>query len=146
MRILNACFVIVGVFGLVAIRMLEEQLFYDPFLQYFHEADKNAVFPDFEWTKLIVSYIFRFLLNLFFSVMIIYFMFKNKIWTFHAAVLIAIVFVITLPIYLYCIHTRFEVGYLFSFYMRRFVIQPLTLLLVIPLFYYRKEILKKTAV
>nr|WP_295221722.1 exosortase F system-associated protein [uncultured Chryseobacterium sp.] len=52
-------------------------------------------------------------------------------------------FLITFPIYLYCIYDRFETGYLFSFYMRRFVIQPLILLLIIPMFYYRKHLDKK---
>jgi len=52
----------------------------------------------------------------------------------QAAALIFLVFLITFPIYLYCIHTKFEVGYLFSFYVRRFVIQPLVVLLIIPMF------------
>ena len=141
MKILSWLFVILGVFGLISIRMLEDRIFYDPFLYYFHEANKHAAFPDFEWTKLILSYAFRFLLNLFFSAVVVYFIFKNKEWTIQAIILILIVFAITLPIYLYCIHTKFEIGYLFSFYMRRFVIQPLILLLIIPLFYYRKKMI-----
>ena len=138
MKILNWFFVILAIFGLISVRMLEGEIFYDPFLQYFHEADKHAVVPDFEWLKLIVNYIFRFILNLIFSAVAIYFIFKNKEWTVQAVVLMVIVFSITLPIYLYCIQTQFEIGYLFSFYMRRFVIQPLILLLIVPLFYYRK--------
>lgn len=143
MKILNWFFVIIGIFGLFSIRMLESQLFYDPFLHYFHEANKNALFPDFEGTKLVLNYLFRFLLNLFFSAVVVHFIFKNKEWTIQAVVLMIIVFAITLPLYLYCIHTKFEVGYLFSFYMRRFVIQPLILLLIIPLFYYRKNMVQK---
>ena len=91
MKILSWFFVVLGILGLISIRMLEDQIFYDPFLPYFHEANKHAVFPNFEWAKLIFSYSLRFLLNLFF------------------------------------------------FYMRRFVIQPLILLVIIPLFYYRKK-------
>jgi exosortase F-associated protein len=139
MKILNWLFVIIGIFGLISIRMLEGQIFYDPFLHYFHEANKNALFPDFEGEKLLLNYLFRFLLNLLFSAIIVYFIFKNKEWTIQAIVLMVIVFAITLPLYLYCIHTKFEIGYLFSFYMRRFVIQPFILLLIIPLFYYRKK-------
>lgn len=130
--------VILGIGSLIAVRLFEDRLFYDPFLNYFHEADKNISFPDFEWPTLILSHLFRFLLNLFFSCLIIQFWFNNKQWTIQGALLILIVFAITFPIYLYCISDRFEVGYLFSFYMRRFVIQPLILLLVIPMFYYRR--------
>lgn len=143
MKILSWFFVLAGICGLVGVRMLEDAIFYDPFLNYFHEANKNMSFPQFEWGKLIVSHLFRFVLNLVFSCIIIYSLFKNKEWTIQGTVLITIIFAITFPIYLYCIYNKFEIGYLFSFYMRRFVIQPLILLLVIPLFYYRKQMLEK---
>lgn len=145
MKILNWFLVIVGVFGLVGVRMLEDQIFYDPFLNFFHEGNKDIPFPEFEWGKLTISHIFRFVLNLFFSCFIIHFLFKNKEWTVQGAVLISIIFVITFPIYLFCISDRFDIGYLFSFYMRRFVIQPLILLLIIPLFYYRKQMMLKNS-
>ncbi len=143
MKLLNWFLVALGIFGLISVRIFEEQLFYDPFLNYFHEANKNAHFPDFVWGKLILNYLFRFFLNLIISAAVIYFIFKNKDWTFQAIVLMVLVFVITFSLYLYCIHTQFEIGYLFSFYMRRFVIQPLILLLIIPLFYYRKHLAKQ---
>lgn len=143
MKFLSIFSVVLGIFGLIGVRMVEDSVFYDPFLDYFHVADKNAPFPDFEWAKLILNYIFRFSLNLILSALIVHFIFKNKEWTMQAVVLMLLVFAITFPIYLYCIYTRFEVGYLFSFYMRRFVIQPLILLLIIPLFYYRKQQLRK---
>lgn len=143
MKILNWFLVIIGIFGLVSVRMLEDRLFYDPFLNYFHEANKNLNFPSFEWGKLIVGHLFRFSLNLLFSCLIIQCLFRNKEWTIQGAILIGIIFLITFPIYLYCIDTQFEIGYLFSFYMRRFVIQPLILLLIVPLFYYRKQMLMK---
>ncbi|WP_332024265.1 exosortase F system-associated membrane protein [Kaistella sp.] len=143
MKPLSVLPVILGIFSLIGVRMVEESVFYDPFLDYFHAADKNAPFPDFEWAKLILNYLFRFSLNLALSAIIVHFIFKKKEWTMQAIVLMVLVFAITFPIYLYCIHTKFEIGYLFSFYMRRFVIQPLILLLIIPLFYYRKQQLRK---
>lgn len=129
----------------MGVRILEDQIFYDPFLNYFHEGNKNISFPEFEWGKLIISHLFRFILNLFFSCIIIHFLFKNKDWTVQGAVLISIIFIITFPIYLYCISDRFDIGYLFSFYMRRFVIQPLILLLIVPLFYYRKQMILRNS-
>ncbi|MFZ4930705.1 exosortase F system-associated membrane protein [Chryseobacterium sp. Mn2064] len=143
MKILNWLLVIVGICGLIGVRVLENTIFYDPFLGYFHEATQNMEFPSFDWGKLIVSHVFRFVLNLFFSCLIIYGLFKSKGWTFQGGVMIGIVFLISLPIYLYCIYDRFEIGYLFSFYMRRFVIQPLIILLLVPMFYYRKQMIGK---
>lgn len=140
MKNLKWLFVVLGVLGLIGVRFLENKIFYDPFINYFHEANKDAIFPDFIWEKLIFSHLFRFFLNLFFSAMIVQFLFLKKEWAVQAIVMILLVFAATFPIYLYCISTKFEVGYLFSFYMRRFVIQPLILLLIVPLFYYRKQI------
>ena len=142
MKILNWLFAAIAIFGLIAVRMVEDRLFYDPFQAFFHLANKHADFPDFEWTPLILNYLFRFGLNLVLSAAVVYFIFKNKQWTLQAIVLMLIVFAITFALYLYCIHTQFDIGYLFSFYMRRFVIQPLILLLIIPLFYYRKHVQK----
>ncbi len=134
--------VCLGFLGLILIRGLEDQIFYDPFLQFFKSADHSAVFPTFVWGKLIWSYIFRFSLNTFFSLWIVYFLFQNKEWVKQAFVLILLVFIIVFPIYLYCISDKFQFGYLFSFYIRRFVIQPLAVILIIPIFYYRKRVLK----
>lgn len=139
MNYLKWFFVVLGIFGLISVRMMEDTLFYDPFLDYFHEANRNAEIPTFTYGKLILSHLFRFGLNLFFSAVIIHFLFLNKKWTVQAAALMILVFLLMLPIYIYCISTHFEVGYQFSFYVRRFVIQPLILLLLVPMFYYRKK-------
>ena len=128
---------------MIGVRALEDAIFYDPFLGYFHEANKNIEFPAFEWGKLIGGHLFRFVLNLLFSCLIMYGLFKNKQWALQGAVMMIIVFMISLPIYLYCIYDKFEIGYLFSFYMRRFVIQPLIILLIVPMFYYRKQMMNK---
>lgn len=134
--------VFIGVIGLIGIRGVEDKIFYDPFLGYFKSADHSAVFPDYDWWKLILSYLFRFFLNTLFSLCIIHFLFQNKEWTKQAFVLIVMIFVIVFPIYLFCIYDKFQFGYLFSFYIRRFVIQPLTLLLIVPIFYYRKKLVQ----
>ncbi len=134
--------VLAGVIGLIAVRGLEDKIFYDPFLAYFRLADQSASFPEFVWAKLIFSYLFRFGFNTFFSLVIIHFLFQNKEWTKQAFILILLVFAIVFPIYLFCIYDEFRFGYLFSFYVRRFVIQPLTLILIIPIFYYRKKMIE----
>lgn len=133
--------VLAGFIGLIAVRGLEGKIFYDPFLAYFKLADQSASFPEFVWAKLIFSYLFRFGFNTFFSLVIIHFLFQNKEWTKQAFILILLVFAIVFPIYLFCIYDEFRFGYLFSFYVRRFVIQPLTLILIIPIFYYRKKMI-----
>lgn len=106
---------VAGLCGLVSVRIFEDTLFYDPFLNYFHEANQNIDFPVFEWGRLIGGHLFRFALNLLFSCMIIYGLFKSKEWTIQGAVMMIIVFAIAFPIYLYCINDHFSIGYLFFF-------------------------------
>lgn len=142
MKAHNYLFVVLGIFGLIGVRFLEDTIFYDPFLAYFKGENDTTPFPEFESAKLILSYLFRFGLNLIFSLLIIQHLFRNKPWTIQAMILIVLVFAIVFPIYLYCIYTNFEIGALFSFYMRRFVIQPMTLFLIVPIFYYRKYLQK----
>lgn len=134
--------VVLGIAGLVSVRLFERQWFYDPFLSYFKGIEAIETFPYYEWMPLIWSHLLRMALNLLFSAVIIQFLFHNKAWTLQGCVLILLVFGITFPIYLYCVSTEFSWGLLFGFYVRRFVIQPLVLLLIIPLFYYRKFLLK----
>lgn len=134
----------IGILGLVAVRIFEDDLFYDPFLQYFQEAERSSVFPQFNFGRLAMSHLFRFCLNLFFSALVLQGFFKNRNWTLQGSLLMIIAFAVALPAYLYFVHTHFEIGYLFSFYMRRFVIQPMILLLLIPIFYFRKYQLEQT--
>ncbi|MCC2590585.1 exosortase F system-associated membrane protein [Chryseobacterium sp. MFBS3-17] len=132
--------VLVGICGLIAVRVIENHAFYDPFIGYFKETGLHNDLPEFDWSRLILHHVFRFMLNVAASAVIIHFMFLNKKWTVQAVALMLIFFAICLPVYLYCIATGFAAGEVFSFYMRRFVIQPLILLLIIPMFYYRKHI------
>lgn len=128
-------FVMVCVCCLIGVRMVESKFFYDPFLDFFKDLP-HGMFPNFEWRKLVLSHILRFIFNLMFSLGIIYFLFRDRKWTFQAGILIILSFIIFFPIYLYCLYTRFEFGELFAFYVRRIVIQPVPLLVLIPMFYY----------
>ena len=129
-------------FCLIGVRVVENQIFYDPFLDFFKSNIQQEKFPSFDWGKIIFSHILRFLLNLIFSLGVIYFLFLNKKWTIQTGVLIILSFIFFFPIYLYSVYTEFSFGNLFSFYIRRFVIQPLPVLLIIPLFYHRKNLIK----
>lgn len=140
MKILNWILVFIGILGLISVRFLEDKIFYDPFLNFFKGDFRVAQIPEFETFKLIVSHFFRFLLNLFFSGMVVHFMFLNKKWTLQAVALMTIAFLFFFPIYLWCLFSKMEIGYLFTFSVRRFVIQPIILLLIIPIFYYRKKL------
>ena len=140
MKILNFILVFAGILGLISVRFLEDKIFYDPFLEFFKADYKVAQVPDFIWGKLMLNHFFRFALNLIFSAIVVHFMFLNKKWTIQAVFLMAVAFLFFFPIYLWCLYSKMEIGYLFTFSVRRFVIQPIILLLIIPIFYYRKKL------
>ena len=77
-------FVFVGILGLISVRFVEDKIFYDPFLAFFKGDYKVATIPDFDSVKIVTSHLLRFLLNLFFSAIVVHFMFLNKKWTFHS--------------------------------------------------------------
>lgn len=141
-KFLRWFFVFGGILGLIAIRFWENELFYDPLLSFFKLSDKTNAFPNLDWSNLILSHLFRFFMNLCLSAIILHFLFENSRWTLQGIILMLIVFGITFPLYLYFLYTEFQVGQLLSFYVRRFVIQPIILLLIIPIFYYRKHLEK----
>ena len=140
MKILNFVLVFAGILGLISVRFLEDKILYDPFLEFFKADYKVAQVPDFIWGKLMLSHFFRFALNLIFSAIVVHFMFLNKKWTIQAVFLMAVAFLFFFPIYLWCLYSKMEIGSLFTFSVRRFVIQPIILLLIIPIFYYRKKL------
>nr|WP_018675125.1 exosortase F system-associated protein [Riemerella columbina] len=137
---LRIVFVLLSIAGLISIRVFEGVLFYDPFLAYFKQSEFLETFPSFNWGLLVLNYGFRFLLNVFCSAVVVYALFLRRDWVLQTAILMTIVFLVALALYLYCIATEFSWGDLFAFYMRRFVIQPVILLLIIPMFYYRYQI------
>ena len=52
--------------------------------------------------------------------------------------------IVLLPIYNYLISTQFSSGEMIFFYVRRFLIQPMFLLILVPCFYYQEIQYKKT--
>lgn len=127
--------IFVFVAGLVAVRVFERDLFYDPFLDFFKEDANKAKFPAFDWTYLVLNYLFRFGWNLLFSLLIIHTLFNRIDWTFQSFLIILVGFLVFFGIYLLLIYTEFGVGRMISFYARRMVIQPIMVLLLVPLLF-----------
>ncbi len=136
MKLFNYLAVGFLVLGLIMIRQFQYELFYDPFLAYFNGDYRHATYPDYNLAKLLASLAFRYGLNMLLSVGIIYFLFTNKNYIKYALIIFGITFLVLTPIYIYFIQTEFKLGFAAGFYVRRFLIQPMLLLLLVPAFYY----------
>lgn len=131
--------VFVALFLLICIRFFEEDLFYDPFLQFFKSEYQNKPLPDFDGFKLIVNVVLRYFLNAMFSVLILYFLFNNNTHIKVAVFFYLFLLVLLLLVFAYLLFFSKNPNYLLLFYVRRFLIQPLFILLLIPAFYFQKK-------
>lgn len=123
---------------LIALRAFEEQLFYDPFLDYFKNDYLNLPFPEYQTSSLLGSMILRYLLNSVLSVGVIYAFFQDKTLLRMTAVLYAVLGVLLLLAMFGLLAFSDSSNNFVLFYVRRLIIQPLFLLLFLPAFYFQK--------
>lgn len=123
-------FVLVMMFLLI--RAFEATLFYDPFLEYFHHDYMNLPFPEYDVLQLFSGIIFRYFLNTLLSLAIIFVIFRDKDVLKFVSVLYLMFFVILIIAFFLILFFSDENSNFILFYVRRFLIQPLFLLLFIP--------------
>ena len=128
---------ILVLFGLlILIRVFEDSLFYDPYLLFFKNDYLYMDFPRREVLKLTLFTSLRYVLNSSISLGIIFLFFKDKSIVKFSTFIYFVAYVILVAIFLYfVINPRQEDYYLF-FNLRRFLIQPVILLVLLPAFYY----------
>lgn len=133
-------YILIGclILGLVLIRAFEDELFYDPYLLFFKNDYLYIDSPRREVAKLVFFTSLRYVMNTVLSLGIIYLTFKEKGMLKFFAVLYGIAYLsFLIPFLYFVINPRQEDYYLF-FNVRRFLIQPLILLLLLPALYYYK--------
>lgn len=135
-QILNITYLIIL---LVLVRAFAPNIFYDPFIEYFKNDFLSGNFPKYDSTKLILSLSFRYALNAIISLRILYVLFKRKSQIVFASKFYGIAFILLITIYFFQLNAEFSNGYLLSFYIRRMLIHPIFLLVLIPAFYYQKK-------
>ncbi|WP_456312873.1 exosortase F system-associated membrane protein [Pseudomonas shirazensis] len=124
------------------IRVYESQLFYDPFLAYFDSEFKNLPFPQVDVLKLFGGLLLRYFLNTILSLVLIYSLFQDSDIVKFSSFLFVFFLVLLLGFFLSILAYFPDANWLL-FYVRRFIIQPIFLLLFIPAFYYQQQNLKK---
>lgn len=130
--------------SLVGLRAYADTLFYDPLSDFFKGEYQGEQLPQMALGKLLTHTALRFCLTALISVLIIYFWFKGRSKTQLTLVIMGIVFVLffsTFWVMLTLKHPPLE-G---LFYIRRFLIQPLVLILLVPAFYYEIRTSKRRA-
>ncbi|WP_339753005.1 exosortase F system-associated protein [uncultured Winogradskyella sp.] len=124
--------------GLVLIRTFEDILFYDPYLTFFENVYLYIDSPRREVAKLVLFTSLRFLLNTLLSLGILYVIFKDKNIIKFSVLIYGLAYVLLMIPFLYFVTNPKQEDYYLFFNIRRFLIQPIGLILLLPAFYYYK--------
>lgn len=124
---------------LILIRAFEDTLFYDPFLNYFKDEYAHLQFPQINIFKLFFSIGMRFYLNSVISLLLLYVIFKDSQIVKFSALLYMILGSVLMISFIFTLNFFGEESKMTLFYIRRFLIQPIFILLFIPAFYYQKQ-------
>ena len=121
---------------LVLIRVFESDLFYDPYLLFFKSDYLKIDQPNREVLKLLFFTTLRYVLNSVLSLGIIYLLFMDQSIVKFSLYIYSIAYVVLMFFFIYFVSwPRQEDAFVF-FSFRRFLIQPVFLILLIPAFYY----------
>ena len=129
-------FVLFGL--LILIRLFENELFYDPYLMFFQNDYLYIDNPRREIFKLTLFTSLRYALNSLISLAVLYVVFKDKSMIKFSVFIYVVAFFMLLLIYLYFVINPHQKDYYLFFNMRRFLIQPIILILLLTAFYYDK--------
>ena len=129
---------LIFVMMLILIRFFEDVLFYDPYLEFFQNDYLYMDSPRREVAKVFGFTTLRFVLNTLISLAILFVVFKDKSIIKFSVLIYAIAFVVLMVLYLYFVVNPNQEDYYLFFNVRRFLIQPIFLILLLPAFYYHK--------
>lgn len=125
---------------LIMVRVFEDDLFYDPFLAFFKDDFQNKSLPDFDGFRLFLGLFMRYFINSVVTVFIIYFLFKEISIVKLTSILLFGFFIVLIGMLFLLLNYSTHPDYLYVFYIRRFLIQPLFLILFVPAFYYQRKV------
>ncbi|MCM4161015.1 exosortase F system-associated protein [Antarcticibacterium flavum] len=121
---------------LVLIRYFEHKLFYDPLIHFFYSDYLNGGVPNFETTRLLLNVVFRYFLNSLISLGIIYIAFFDRNILKFSVLLYSLLFFLCFPVFMFLVFTIENENFLALFYVRRFLIHPVFIIILLPAFYY----------
>ena len=137
-KVVSFLLIVILVLFLILIRAFENDLFYDPYLTFFKNDYLYIDSPRREIAKLVLFTTIRFALNTLISLGILYLSFKDKGIIKFSSLIYAVAYVLLLIPFLYFVINPNQEDYYLFFNVRRFLIQPIGLILLLPAFYYYK--------
>ncbi|RMA66507.1 exosortase F system-associated membrane protein [Ulvibacter antarcticus] len=138
-KLLKIAAVLVLLFLLMGIRGYEDQLFYDPLLTFFKSIQEKPILPEMDLVMLFLNVSLRFAMNTIISLAILWIIFQNKDIVRLSVILYLVLIIVLLPVFFVLVNASEGGQHMTLFYVRRFLIQPIFLLILIPAFYFQKK-------
>lgn len=129
---------------LALIRYFENILFYDPLIEFFYSDYLNEMVPHFLTGKLLINVALRYWLNTCISLIILYVAFLDKNILKFSFILYLFLFIGAFVVFSFLILTIGNDNYMALFYVRRFLIHPVFVIILLPAFYYYRLKTRKT--
>ena len=120
------------------IRAYAADLFYDPLIEYFKNDYLYSKLPTINILQLAIDMLFRYVLHAILTITIIWLLFRRKEYVKFTSYFLILAFILLMTAFIILIKNNFENGYLLPFYIRRFLIHPLFLFILLPAFYFQK--------
>ena len=120
------------------IRAYAADLFYDPLIEYFKNDYLYSKLPTINILQLAIDMLFRYILHAILTITIIWLLFRRKEYVKFTSYFLILAFILLMTVFIILIKNNFENGYLLPFYIRRFLIHPLFLFILLPAFYFQK--------
>jgi len=125
------------------IRVFEKELFYDPFILFYKQLHYIKETPGFDLIKTLAHTFFRYSINSILSIVILFIAFRKKEVLRFSIIFYLSLFVILISFYTITILNFSEELHQTFFYIRRFLIQPIFILVLLPAFYYQHNVHKQ---
>lgn len=128
---------------LIGVRAFLEPFFYDPLNAYFKSDALTKALPELDLSTYFLNIFSRYTLNSIVSLAIIYLIFRNIKTLFFSIKFYVISFLVLCLLLFFLLNFESLANNLSIFYVRRFLIQPLFLFILVFAFYYQKLQSKK---
>lgn len=135
-------FLLLGV-GLVLIRYFEQDLFSDPLLRFYKTKTNLSEPPEYNTLQLIATTTWRFILNTLLSLAIVWVVFLSRKVFLFSLIFYGIAYLVLISAFWFFISPMSSQDYMIVFYIRRFLIQPIFVLILLPAFYYQNKNVKE---
>ncbi len=136
--IIGFLFLLLGI-----VRVFEDELFYDPFTLFYKQLHYIKEIPNYSLIKILTHTFFRYSINSLISIAILFIAFRKKEIIRFSTIFYITLFIILISIYTITVINFTEELHQIFFYIRRFLIQPIFILVLLPAFYYQQKIIHR---